>query len=53
MRSGRPIQDFSKLGYTAKFIEEGRMSALKGRNVEVGKANMDALQELSFAINRL
>ena len=46
-------QDFSKLGYTAKFIEECRMSALKGRNVEIGKANIQALQELPFAISRL
>ena len=46
-------QDFSKLGYTAKFIEEGRRSALKGRNSEVGKDNMVALQQLPFAINRL
>ena len=45
-------QDFMKLGYTAKFIDECKVSAHKGRTNEVKKINMLALQELPFAVSR-
>ena len=44
-------QDFITLGYTARFIEECKASAIKGRNSELRKINIQALQELSFAIH--
>ena len=45
-------QDFMKLGYTTKFIDECKVSARKGRTNEIKKVNMLALQELPFAVSR-
>ena len=45
-------QDFLKLGYTTKYIEECRVSAYKGRTNEVKKENLTFLQELPFAENK-
>ena len=47
----RILQDFIALGYTARFIEECKASAIKGRNSELRKINIHALQELPFAVH--